>query len=66
MVGLAAAATTLATSALDSLLDGGRVSWQGVPGMVLTSALYAVVLAPIVVLSVSWLVRRITPDILVG
>ena len=34
--------------------------------MVLSSALYAVILAPVVVLAVSWLVRRITPEVLVG
>ncbi len=66
IVGLATGAATLATAALDSLLDGGRVSWEDVPAMVLSSALYAVILAPVVVVSVAWLVRRITPEVLVG
>jgi len=32
---------------------------------VLSSALYAVILAPGVILGVSWLVRRATPEVLV-
>jgi rod shape-determining protein MreD len=66
IVGLAAGAATLVIAALETLLGSGRVSWQDVPGMVLSSALYAIVLAPVVVISVSWLVRRLTPEVLVG
>lgn len=65
IVGLAAAGATLATAALDTLLGSGRVSWESVPGLALSSALYAVILAPIVVLGVAWLVRRATPEVLV-
>ena len=36
------------------------------PGMVLTSALYAVIMAPLVILGVAWLVRRATPEVLVA
>lgn len=65
IVGLSAAAATLGTAALDTLLGSGRISWEDVPGMALTSALYAVILAPMVILSVAWLVRRITPEVVV-
>ncbi len=65
IVGLAAAGATLATAALDTLLGSGRVSWEDVPGLALSSALYAVILAPLVVLGVAWLVRRATPEVLV-
>ena len=65
IVGLSAAAAVLATAALDSLLGSDRVAWSEVPGMVLSSALYAVILAPAVVLGVAWLVRKATPEALV-
>lgn len=65
VVGLSAGAATLATAALDTLLGSGRVNWGDMPGLVLTSALYAIILAPLVVLGVSWLVRRTTPEALV-
>ncbi len=65
IVGLAAGGATLATAALDTLLGSGRVSWEDVPGLALSSALYAVILAPLVILGVSWLVRRATPEVLV-
>jgi rod shape-determining protein MreD len=65
IVGLSAGAATLATAAFDTLLGSGRVSWGEVPGLVLSSALYAVVLAPVVVLGVAWLVRKATPEVLV-
>ena len=65
IVGLSAAAAVLAPAALDSLLGSDRVAWSEVPGMVLSSALYAVILAPAVVLGVAWLVRKATPEALV-
>ena len=65
IVGLAAGAAVLATAALDTLLGSGRVSWGDVPGVALSSALYAVIMAPVVVLGVAWLVRRATPEVLV-
>ena len=65
IVGLSAAAAVLATAALDSLHGSDRVAWSEVPGMVLSSALYAVILAPAVVLGVAWLVRKATPEALV-
>lgn len=66
IVGLSAGAAVLATSALDTLLGSDRVRWDEVAGMALSSALYAVILAPLVILGVSWLVARVTPDALVA
>ncbi|MDQ1308149.1 MAG: hypothetical protein QG671_3983 [Actinomycetota bacterium] len=63
IVGLSAAAATLATATLDTLLGSGRVSWEQMPGMVLTSALYAVVMAPLIVPGIAWVVRRATPEV---
>ncbi|MBK9740450.1 MAG: rod shape-determining protein MreD [Actinobacteria bacterium] len=65
IVGLSAAAATLGTAALDTLLGSGRVSWEDMPGMALSSALYAVILAPLVILAVAWIVQKATPEILV-
>ncbi len=65
MTGLAAGAAVLGTAMLDTLLGSGRVSWEDVPGMALSSALYAVIMAPAVILGVAWLVRKTTPEILV-
>ncbi len=63
IVGMATAAATLATAALDTLLGSGRVSWEQMPAMVLSSAVYAVIMAPLVVLGVAWVVRRVTPEV---
>jgi rod shape-determining protein MreD len=66
IVALAAGGATIATATLDTLLGSSRVSWEDMPGMVLTSALYAALLAPVVVPGVGWLVRRITPEVVVS
>lgn len=63
IVGLATAAATLATAALDTLLGSGRVLWEEMPSMVLSSTVYAVIMAPVVVLGVAWIVRRVTPEV---
>lgn len=63
IVALAAGGATLATAALDTLLGSSRVSWEGMPAMVLTTALYAALLAPPVVLGIGWLVRRVVPEV---
>ena len=65
LVGLSAGAAVLATAALDTLLGSDRVSWEDVPGMALSSALYAIVMAPLVILFTAWLVRKATPEVLV-
>lgn len=66
LVGLAAGAAVIATAALDTLLGSDRIVWGEVAGLALTSALYAVILAPLVILFVAWLVRRATPEVLVA
>lgn len=65
LVGLSAGAAVIATAALDALLGSDRVVWGEVAGLALSSALYAVILAPVVILFVAWLVRRATPEVLV-
>ena len=66
IVGLSAAGATIATAALDTLMGSGRVVWGEMPGMVLSSAIYAVIMAPAIILSVEWVVRKATPEILVN
>lgn len=38
-----------------------RVSWERVPGLLLTQVLYAVVLAPFVLALITWLWRKVDP-----
>lgn len=66
IVALAAGGATIATAAFDTLLGSSRVSWEEMPVMVLTSALYAALLAPLVVLGVGWVVRKVVPDVAVS
>jgi cell shape-determining protein MreD len=66
IVGLSAGAAALATAAFDTLMGSGRVMWDQMPAMALTSALYAVVMAPLAILGVEWIVRKATPEILVN
>ena len=66
IVGLAAGAVALATAGLSALLGSDRVVWSTVPGVVLTSIVYAVILAPFVVPGVDWLVRRLTVELAVN
>lgn len=66
MVGAAAAFAVVATSALDALLGSDRVVWDQMGGMALSSALYALILAPMGVLGVRWLVARAVPEVLVA
>jgi rod shape-determining protein MreD len=66
LVGLSAGAAVLLTAALETLLGSARVSWEAVPALALSGALYGVILAPLVILGVTWLVQRVTPDALVS
>lgn len=65
MVGLSTGAAVLLVSGLDTLLGSDRVDWEQVPLLTLTSALYGLILAPLMILSVAWVVRKATPEILV-
>ena len=57
IVGLAAAGSVIAVAALDAMLGSSRVEWGQIPMLALTSALYAVILAPLVILGVARLVK---------
>jgi rod shape-determining protein MreD len=65
MVALSAGAATVLVAAMDTVLGGGRVAWDAIPTMVLTTALYAALLAPVMIVAVGWLARRITPEVAV-
>jgi rod shape-determining protein MreD len=66
IVGLSAGGATILTAALDTLLGSGRVLWDAIPAMALSSALYAVAMAPLAILGIEWIVRKATPEILVN
>lgn len=61
LVGLSTSGAALATASIDALLGSPRVIWSEVPAVVLSSALYGVLLAPIVLPAVAWLAARIAP-----
>ena len=63
MVGLSTGAATLAYAVLIAGFGGKEVIWDTVPALVLTSSLYGLILAPMVIPTISWLVRRVTPEI---
>lgn len=65
IVGLSAGFAVLGTAALDALLGSERVVWDEMAGMTISTVLYALILAPPVVLGVRWLVARVTPEVLV-
>ena len=65
IVGLAAGAATLGSAAVETLLGSDRVEWDAMAGMVLTTVLYAVIMAPLVILFTTWIVRKATPEVLV-
>lgn len=65
LAGLSTGAAVLLTSALDTMLGSDRVDWEQVPLLALTSALYGLLLAPLVILAVAWVVRKATPEVLV-
>jgi len=65
MTGLATGAAVLLISGLDTLLGSDRVDWEQVPVLTLSSALYGLLLAPALILSVAWVVRKATPEVLV-
>lgn len=62
IVALSAGAAAIATAAVDTLLGSDRIQWGDMAGIALSSALYAALMAPVVVLGVAWLARRATPD----
>ena len=63
IVGLSAAGAVIATAALDAILGSPRIVWEQIPALALTSALYAVILAPLVILGVAWITKQFAPEI---
>ena len=63
MVGLSAGGVVLINAVVLSVLSGDRVVWEIVPGLTLTSALYGLILAPLVVPGIGRIVRSLTPEV---
>jgi rod shape-determining protein MreD len=63
--GVFAGGAALASAALDALFGSERVIWDQVPGIVLSSMLYAIVLAPFVIWLTGSVARKLTPELLV-
>lgn len=63
IVSLSTGAAVLIYALLSALLGSDRVLWEEVPALVLSAALYGLLLAPVIVLFVGWLVRRVTPEV---
>lgn len=61
LVALSTSGAALATAIIDSVLGSSRVIWGEVPAVVVTSALYGLILAPIVLPSVAWLAGKLLP-----
>ncbi len=61
MVGALAGLAVLLQALVGGVVTDPRVSWDRVPGLVLTQVAYAVVLAAFVVPLVGWLWRRVDP-----
>ncbi|HSN11631.1 MAG TPA: rod shape-determining protein MreD [Propionibacteriaceae bacterium] len=61
LTGLLAGAATLLTAVVGGIVADPRISWDRVPGLLVTQILYAVVLAAFVVPAVSALWRRVEP-----
>lgn len=63
IVGLAAAGSVIGVAALDAMLGSSRVVWTSVPSLALSSALYALILAPLVIMGVTRLVKAFAPAV---
>jgi rod shape-determining protein MreD len=61
LAGVLAGAATLGVALVGGLVGDPRISWDRVPGLVLTQAAYATVLAAFVVPAVTALWRRVDP-----
>ena len=62
LAAVAAAFTTLGGALIGGLLGDPRVRWDEVLGLMLTSSLYAAILALVLLLPIAWLSRRIVPE----
>jgi hypothetical protein len=63
MVGLSTGGVVILNGLLLAVLSGDRVVWENIPGLALTSALYGLILAPIVVPGIGRIVRSLTPEV---
>jgi rod shape-determining protein MreD len=63
LVGLSTAGAVLTTAALSALLGSERITWDAVPALTLSSALYGVLLAPLVVPVVRAVSRGLVSEI---
>jgi len=61
IAGLLAGASTLAFALVGGLVADPRITWDRVPGLVLTQTLYAVFLAAFLVPGIAALWRRVDP-----
>ena len=61
LVGLLAGGAVLALALLGGVVADPRISWDRLPGLVLTQALYACVLAAFIVPGIAALIRRVEP-----
>lgn len=62
MTALAVVAATIGVAALDTVLGSSRVVWDQMAGIVLSSALYALIMAPLVIVATAAVARRVTPE----
>ena len=68
LIGLTAGtvgAVILARGVIDSILGQPTVVWGNMAGLILSGAIYAGCLAPIVVMPLVWVVKKFTPEVAV-
>ena len=58
-------AVILARGVIDSVLGQPPVVWANMAGLILSGAIYAAFLAPLVVVPVGWVVQKFTPEVAV-
>jgi len=58
-------AVILARGVIDSILGQPTVVWGNMAGLILSAAIYAAFLAPLVVMPVGWFAQKFTPEVAV-
>ncbi len=66
MVGLSTGGVVIFNALFLAVLSGDRVVWENIPGLALTSALYGLILAPLVVPGIGRIVRSLTPEVAIA
>jgi len=64
VVAVASGSVPLVVAILETALGNERIDWGQVPIMVITGALYGVILAPLVLPPIGWFVKKLTPEAL--